>query len=146
MTVPRKSELFQEDLYPDTAAQKASLTGEEWLSGKDVDPTLMSMKDVFNAYHSGKEQKTGGSVLRQASRRLATEQNNKIGQRDSVTETPVVQGPTSMSKLAGFKPTNSDSSSSTPSSSVPLSTQLSVSLLYLLNIFLLFFIKFSCSA
>nr|XP_040222066.2 coronin-1A isoform X1 [Anopheles coluzzii]XP_040222067.2 coronin-1A isoform X1 [Anopheles coluzzii]XP_040222068.2 coronin-1A isoform X1 [Anopheles coluzzii]XP_040222069.2 coronin-1A isoform X1 [Anopheles coluzzii]XP_040222070.2 coronin-1A isoform X1 [Anopheles coluzzii]XP_049463252.1 coronin-1A isoform X1 [Anopheles coluzzii]XP_049463253.1 coronin-1A isoform X1 [Anopheles coluzzii]XP_049463254.1 coronin-1A isoform X1 [Anopheles coluzzii] len=45
MTVPRKSELFQEDLYPDTLADEASISAEDWISGADADPQLISLKD-----------------------------------------------------------------------------------------------------
>lgn len=82
MTVPRKSELFQEDLYPDTAAQEAAISAEEWFSGRDADPVLMPLREVFQASQPNKDNKTGASVLRQASRRLA-DQNKPIGQRDS---------------------------------------------------------------
>lgn len=44
MIVPRKSEQFQEDLYPDTAAPTPSLTAEEWLRGKNRNPVLISLK------------------------------------------------------------------------------------------------------
>lgn len=44
MTVPRKSELFQEDLYPDTLSDEASLTADEWLAGEDAEPCTMSLK------------------------------------------------------------------------------------------------------
>jgi coronin-1B/1C/6 len=47
MTVPRKSELFQEDLYPDTMSDEASITAEEWISGVDADPQLVSLKVSF---------------------------------------------------------------------------------------------------
>jgi len=44
--VPRKSELFQEDLYPDTCADIPALTADEWWSEKkNADPVLMSMAD-----------------------------------------------------------------------------------------------------
>ncbi len=72
MTVPRKSELFQDDIYPDTAAQEAAMTAEEWFDGRDQEPVQMSLREIFQAYQSNKEQKSGGSVLRQASRRIAT--------------------------------------------------------------------------
>ncbi|PZC80642.1 coronin-1C-A isoform X1 [Helicoverpa zea] len=45
MTVPRKSELFQEDLYPDTLSDEASLTADEWLAGEDAEPCTMSLKE-----------------------------------------------------------------------------------------------------
>lgn len=47
MTVPRRSELFQEDLYPDTLADEAALTAEEWMEGKDAEPILLSLKVSF---------------------------------------------------------------------------------------------------
>ena len=84
MTVPRKSELFQEDLYPDTASlQPAIIDAEEWFRGKDAEPLTMSLREVFNANQMLKEQKAGGgSVLRQASRRIGALDQNK-NQRDS---------------------------------------------------------------
>lgn len=42
--VPRKSQVFQDDLYPDTAAPTPALTAEEWISGKNRSPILMSMR------------------------------------------------------------------------------------------------------
>jgi len=44
--VPRKSELFQEDLYPDTQADIAAITADEWWTGKkNSEPVMMSMAD-----------------------------------------------------------------------------------------------------
>lgn len=42
-----QSDLFQEDLYPDTAGPDSSLTAEEWLSGKNADPILISLKEGY---------------------------------------------------------------------------------------------------
>lgn len=47
MIVPRKSELFQEDLYPDTLADEASISAEDWISGADADPQLVSLKGGY---------------------------------------------------------------------------------------------------
>lgn len=44
MTVPRKSELFQEDLYPDTLSEVAALSAEEWMNGQDAEPLTISLK------------------------------------------------------------------------------------------------------
>jgi coronin-1B/1C/6 len=80
MTVPRKSELFQEDLYPDCASlQPAILDAEEWFKGRDAEPLTMSLRDVFNAHQLAKN---GGNVLRQASRRIGGPLDAK-NQRDS---------------------------------------------------------------
>ncbi|NXY36543.1 COR1C protein, partial [Pomatorhinus ruficollis] len=47
MTVPRKSDLFQDDLYPDTAGPEAALEAEEWFEGKNADPLLISLKHGY---------------------------------------------------------------------------------------------------
>ena len=44
MIVPRKSNTFQEDIFPDTVGPWAALTAEEWLQGNDAWPRLMSMR------------------------------------------------------------------------------------------------------
>jgi len=44
-TVPRKSEIFQADLYPDTQSGAAALTAEEWWGGKDSTPDLMQVTE-----------------------------------------------------------------------------------------------------
>lgn len=50
-TVPRKSELFQDDLYPDTPGDNPALTAEEWIAGKNSDPILISLKDGYVPTH-----------------------------------------------------------------------------------------------
>ncbi|XP_070772878.1 coronin-6 isoform X4 [Enoplosus armatus] len=47
MTVPRKSDLFQDDLYPDTAGPDPAMEPEEWLEGRDEDPILVSMREGY---------------------------------------------------------------------------------------------------
>ncbi|CAG9856516.1 unnamed protein product [Phyllotreta striolata] len=44
MIVPRKSDQFHEDLYPNTAGSKPALTASEWTAGKNAMPLLISMK------------------------------------------------------------------------------------------------------
>ncbi|XP_011614032.2 coronin-1C-A isoform X1 [Takifugu rubripes] len=51
MTVPRKSDLFQDDLYPDTAGPDPALEAEEWFDGQDGEPIYISLK---NGYVPGK--------------------------------------------------------------------------------------------
>lgn len=41
--VPRKSEGFQEDIFPDTASSEPAHTSDEWLAGSDLPPKLMSL-------------------------------------------------------------------------------------------------------
>ncbi|XP_012737749.2 coronin-2A isoform X2 [Fundulus heteroclitus] len=44
MIVPRRSESYQEDIYPMTASNRPALTAGEWLAGVNKGPVLMSLK------------------------------------------------------------------------------------------------------
>ena len=43
--VPRKSELFQEDLYPDTLGDVPAVTADEWWLGTNADPVMVPMTE-----------------------------------------------------------------------------------------------------
>lgn len=46
--VPRKSELFQDDIYPDAPGNKPALSAAEWFGGKDVNgPLLVNMEAIY---------------------------------------------------------------------------------------------------
>ncbi|XP_066577990.1 coronin-1A [Amia ocellicauda] len=62
MTVPRKSDLFQEDLYPDTIGPEPSVEAADWFAGKDGEPILISLKEGFVATKT-KEFKVHKSLL-----------------------------------------------------------------------------------
>ncbi|XP_026517386.1 coronin-2B-like, partial [Terrapene carolina triunguis] len=47
MIVPRRSETYQEDIYPMTPGIEPALTPDEWLSGMNRDPILMSLKEGY---------------------------------------------------------------------------------------------------
>uniref|UniRef100_A0A4W6E793 Coronin n=1 Tax=Lates calcarifer TaxID=8187 RepID=A0A4W6E793_LATCA len=49
MTVPRKSDLFQGDLYPDTASLEPALLADEWIAGQDAPPLLVSLSGGYTA-------------------------------------------------------------------------------------------------
>lgn len=42
-----QSDLFQDDLYPDTAGPDWALEAEEWFEGKNGDPILISLKHGY---------------------------------------------------------------------------------------------------
>ncbi|XP_049752911.1 coronin-2A [Elephas maximus indicus] len=44
MIVPRRSESYQEDIYPPTAGAQPSMTAQEWLSGVNRGPHLVSLR------------------------------------------------------------------------------------------------------
>lgn len=45
--VPRKSDLFQEDIFPDTQADIPALTAEQWASGETKSPVLFPLSQIF---------------------------------------------------------------------------------------------------
>ncbi|NXX64462.1 COR2B protein, partial [Spizella passerina] len=47
MIVPRRSETYQEDIYPMTPGTEPALTPDEWLSGVNRDPILVSLKEGY---------------------------------------------------------------------------------------------------
>ncbi|CAF4766047.1 unnamed protein product, partial [Rotaria socialis] len=59
-TVPRKSELFQEDLYPDTAAEEHAITADDWIDGKDSHPRLVSVRDLHAGVKSQSNANSAG--------------------------------------------------------------------------------------
>ena len=46
--VPRKCELFQEDLYPDTCSDVPAITADEWWEGKNAEPELVHVVELAN--------------------------------------------------------------------------------------------------
>jgi len=46
-TVPRKSDIFQEDLFPDAPSNEYALTADEWASGQNAHPKTRSMAPGF---------------------------------------------------------------------------------------------------
>ncbi|XP_015494847.1 coronin-2B isoform X2 [Parus major] len=47
MIVPRRSDTYQEDIYPMTPGTEPALTPDEWLSGVNRDPILVSLKEGY---------------------------------------------------------------------------------------------------
>jgi len=47
--VPRKSDAFQEDLFPPTISGEAALTADEFWSGKTANPNKISLEKGFTA-------------------------------------------------------------------------------------------------
>lgn len=45
--VPRRSEMFQSDIYPPTTGLKAGVTADEWFGGKTAAPPKISLESVY---------------------------------------------------------------------------------------------------
>lgn len=48
MIVPRRSDQYQDDLYPMTAGTEPALSAAEWLSGVNKEPVLMSLRSSYS--------------------------------------------------------------------------------------------------
>ncbi|KAF4527162.1 hypothetical protein B566_EDAN007187 [Ephemera danica] len=94
-TVPRKSELFQEDLYPDTPGDVPAMTAEEWLAGKDAEPLLISLRDGYAP---------------------SNKQELKVKRKNVLDKMPPKRGGAS-SHSSGSRGTDSDGETSAPPSS-----------------------------
>lgn len=70
-----QSDLFQEDLFPDTIGPEPSVEANEWFDGKDGQPILISLKDGFVATKP-KEFKVNKSLLKTTSSSVGYQQNN----------------------------------------------------------------------
>lgn len=44
-----QSDLFQGDLYPDTAGSEPALLADEWIAGQDAPPLLVSLSGGYSA-------------------------------------------------------------------------------------------------
>ena len=64
--VPRRSENFQDDIYPPTAGVTPAMSSSEWLGGKEAIPPKISMASLFDGEGikevSGVEEKPTGSM------------------------------------------------------------------------------------
>ena len=48
---PLQSELFQDDLYPDTLSDTPAISAEEWANGKEAEPVLVCVLSDKNSFH-----------------------------------------------------------------------------------------------
>lgn len=64
---PPQSDLFQEDLYPDTIGPEPSVEADEWFQGKEAPPILISLKEGFSTTTKTKEFKVHKSLMKTTS-------------------------------------------------------------------------------
>ncbi|CAH8483915.1 unnamed protein product [Heterobilharzia americana] len=127
-TVPRKSELFQDDLYPDTIGDVPALTAEEWMSGKDADPVLVSLKEGYVPKSKPKKRigkvipasSTTGNEDQQSSLSVPQTKASSHQNRQSVSKSPNPEVPQKTDLLDTQR---QRSTKSTPPKDVPSSEQ-----------------------
>lgn len=119
-TVPRKSDLFQEDIYPDTASSIPALTADEWISGIDREPVLISLKNGTLSSASSGSSSSGAAAAPfkkpDALKSANSSHSNGIGKnKPPVLEKSKPAGGSVNSKIANFQFTK-ESPPVTPSS------------------------------
>ncbi|XP_051822975.1 coronin-2A isoform X1 [Antechinus flavipes] len=71
MIVPRRSESYQEDIYPLTAGVQPALTAQEWLNGMNKGPLLVSLRpgsELINSQQQFPERTLSNSMPLQSNR------------------------------------------------------------------------------
>lgn len=73
-----QSDLFQEDLYPDTIGPEPSVEADEWFAGKEAPPIMISLKDGFVAATKTKEFKVHKSLLKTTTASAGNHDNSGV--------------------------------------------------------------------
>ncbi|KAL7988529.1 hypothetical protein Chor_007448 [Crotalus horridus] len=107
MIVPRRSESYQEDIYPMTAGVQPALTAQDWLNGTNKGPVLMSLRPGSVMLNSlppffEKEIAMEGTKPIQGQDRVidTTEKLNKIQEKWGTRKTEERQQQNSLMKLS----------------------------------------------
>uniref|UniRef100_A0A8C9WVS0 Coronin n=1 Tax=Sander lucioperca TaxID=283035 RepID=A0A8C9WVS0_SANLU len=96
MTVPRKSDLFQDDLYPDTSGPDAALEAEEWFDGKNGDPILISLK---NGYVQGKHREFKVVKKNILDSKVTKNSENSSPANKSASSTPLIKSEAKLEEI-----------------------------------------------
>ena len=64
-----QSELFQDDLFPDTQGDEPSLSASEWFEGTNAEPKLISMKAKFEGKSVSSTKKITGLASMMSSKK-----------------------------------------------------------------------------
>lgn len=96
-TVPRKSDLFQDDIYPDTQADVPALTADEWVAGETKPPVLFSLREGFQA----KRMEGGKGLLKKKAAGPVSRSDPKQAQKQVTSARGLIPEPTSNGALAG---------------------------------------------
>eukprot|EP01114_Cavostelium_apophysatum_P010861 TRINITY_DN24_c0_g1_i1.p1 TRINITY_DN24_c0_g1~~TRINITY_DN24_c0_g1_i1.p1 ORF type:complete len:451 (-),score=132.88 TRINITY_DN24_c0_g1_i1:101-1453(-) len=100
--VPRKSDIFQDDLYPDCYAGEPALTAEEWSSGKNENPKTRSLAPGFVA----KKQNTEFNAQKAPEEKVLSEKElreevDKLTKRVAYLEAEIIKKDARLKELSG---------------------------------------------
>jgi len=98
--VPRKSDVFQDDLFPDTASGEPTLSSEEWLGGKNGEVKLTSLAPGFVQKERVQDFKPTVQKEEKLSEHEMKEQLDKLQKRVSYLEAELVKRDAKIKELS----------------------------------------------
>jgi len=99
-TVPRKSDIFQDDIYPDCFAGEAALETDQWIKGQDAIPKTRSMAPGFVAKKQIQEFKPEKAETKVLSERELLEEVDKLTKRVSYLEAEIIKKDAKIKELS----------------------------------------------
>jgi WD40 repeat protein len=101
-TVPRKSDQFQDDLYPPTYAGQPSLSGDEWCAGKNNDPKTVSLSPGYVPPKPKESDfKVQDAPKKEKSSKEIQEENEKLAKRVAYLEAELAKKDAKIKELSG---------------------------------------------
>jgi len=89
--VPRKSDLFQADIFPDCFAGEPALTGEQWVAGETAKAKTASLEKGFVKKESAAFNPTVQQEEKQLSEKELREENEKLKNRVAYLEAEIIK-------------------------------------------------------
>lgn len=99
--VPRKSEIFQDDLFPDTFSGEYTLTASEWLGGKNGEQKTRSLAPGFVAKKVNNEVNFEKKEEKQLSESELKQEVEKLQKRVAYLEAEIVKKDAKIKELGG---------------------------------------------
>jgi len=100
--VPRKSDIFQDDIFPDTFAGEPALTADEWLAGKNADPKTTSLAPGFVQKKTTMEfNPTKAEAPKELSEKEVREEVEKLQNRVAYLEAELIKRDAKIKELSG---------------------------------------------
>jgi WD40 repeat protein len=99
--VPRKSDIFQDDLYPPTFSGEPTLTARQWFDGKKGDPKTMTLSPGFVAPKATESDFKAVEVKKEKSLKELTDENEKQAKRIAFLEAELTKRDAKIKELSG---------------------------------------------
>jgi coronin-1B/1C/6 len=99
--VPRKSDIFQDDLYPPTFSGEPTMDSKKWFGGAKGEPKSMTLSPGFVAPKATESNFTSAEPKKERSVKELTEENEKQAKRIAFLEAELVKKDAKIKELSG---------------------------------------------